>query len=344
MKIAPREIAGFLKHPPKNLIIAVFHGSDYGLVSEQAAQLAKVSVDNLSDPFAVTNLDSTQITTDPALLYDTAAQAILGGGRRLVKIGQGNDTLVEPCRYLLDNPPDDVLVIITAPDLNTKSKLVKLAVSHPKAAAIGCYADTPRDIAGLAREVFAQFNIKAEIEAITWIATHLGGDRLSTRSELDKLVTLAGTGGLIDLAMAREALGDSAAITVSAVTAAAASGDMARLGVTLDRAVSEAIAPEALLRGGLAYFRKIFRLAVMIEGGMSKPAAISAYKPPIFFNEKDVISAHLEHWGSGKAMRAMERCATGEKQARSGINQMTATAQSLLAICRLAKMPNSAVR
>ncbi len=72
-----------------------------------------------------------------------------------------------------------------------------------------------------------------------FLAAHLGGDRLLTRSELDKLTLYAGDGGHIELDDARAVIADSAALSLDDVLLAAAEGDAAALDRALARVFQE---------------------------------------------------------------------------------------------------------
>jgi DNA polymerase III delta subunit len=74
-----------------------------------------------------------------------------------------------------------------------------------------------------------------------------------------------------------------------------------------------------------------------MDTGMSAADAVSQHKPPIFFNEKPVISAQLNLWSNKRVMAALDRLGQAEKQSRSGIHSNTAVAQALLAVCQMAK-------
>ena len=337
MKIAPRDIDQFLRSPPPDLLIALFYGQDIGLISERAKALSTILVPDLNDPFAVTDITGDHIASDPSLLYDSAAAIPAMGQKRLVRVSHANDQIAQSVAQLLEKPPSQAVVVISARDINTKSKLVKMLDSAKNGATIGCYPDQHRQIAQIARDMFSEYHIRADADAIAWITNHLGGDRLMSRSEIEKLAIMAGSNGHITLTMAMHALGDSASVAASQVVSSAASGDISAMGRQFDRAMTEGIAPEAIIRASITYFQRLFRLSCQMDKGMSAADAVSQHKPPIFFNEKPVISAQLNQWSNKRVMTALDRLEQAEKQSRSGIHSDTAVAQALLAVCQMAK-------
>src|SRR5258705_335999 len=89
--------------------------------------------------------------------------------------------------------------------------------------------DSARDLAAVIRETFAAHHIAASRDAVEFLVGHLGGDRLLTRSELEKLTLYAGNGGRIELTDAQAVVSDNAALSLDDAVLAAAKGDAAAL-------------------------------------------------------------------------------------------------------------------
>lgn len=339
MKVTARDITRFMASPPDGLVAALFYGHDSGLVTERSHQLASRLVPDLEDPFAVSLLDGSQLKDDPALLLDSAAAVPATGGLRFVRVsGVDNDSLAA-CRLLLQHKPAQSLTILTSTMLNTRSALVRLMEQDSNSAAIGCYHDSSRDLAGLAREHFTSHDISISNDAMTWLVSHLGADRMASRAELEKLVLLAGTGGRLELDQLRDALGDGAALALDDAVHAAASGDMTALSRALDRARREQLAAERLLRVGLNYFRRLYSIHAAMAGGADRDRAFASAKPPVFFSEKSQVESHLRYWNANRCLKAMMRLNEAEDQCRSGYDAETVTSQALLSLALMASRP-----
>ena len=333
MKISGRGVDSFLSNPPEGLTAVLIYGHDLGLIKERGDTIAKHYVADLQDPFSVTTLTSDAIAKDIALMMDSAAAAPAMGGYRLVRINQVNGACLNTLKALLANPPRESITVLTASDeLNTKSALVKLFELSEHAAAIGCYADTHQSLTQITSQAFNQENITVQPAAMKWIIEHLGGDRMASRSEIEKLILLAGAGGSLSLEQVQHALGDGAAAMLNDTIYAAASGNMKGLSTALTRVQMDAIPGERLLRSGQMYFARLFRIAAAIEGGASRSQAMSSVRPPVFFAEKPMVEAHLNTWSSGKCRRAIDRLVEAEKQSRKGIASDTAAAQAFMAL------------
>ena len=66
MKVATRNIDALLEKPGPNLRAALLYGPDRGLVRERADRLARAVVEDLADPFRVSDLSAADIKHNPA--------------------------------------------------------------------------------------------------------------------------------------------------------------------------------------------------------------------------------------------------------------------------------------
>src|SRR5207244_10734701 len=127
-------------------------GPDAGLARERADTVARAICPDLRDPFRVADLTAGVLASDPARLADEAAQIGLLGGRRVVRVREAGDGLAPLFARFLADTVADALVIAEAGDLPARSALRRAFDDAPRAAAIGCYPDGPRDLAQVIRD------------------------------------------------------------------------------------------------------------------------------------------------------------------------------------------------
>src|SRR6185437_10575688 len=111
-------------------------------------------------------------------------------------------------------------------------------------------------------------------DAVQFLAQNLGGDRLLTRSELEKLSLYAGDGGCVELDDARAAIADTAALALDDAVLAAADGDAASLDRALGRVFQEGESPVSVVRAALRHLQRLHGLVARVAGGVSVDEAI----------------------------------------------------------------------
>ncbi len=209
-------------------------GSDVGLVSERVRRLLRALVDDPGDPFQLVRLGADDIAREPARLLDEAQTVPLFGGRRAILADGGARTMVAAVELYLEVSSPCPLVI-EAGALKPDAPLRKLVERARKAAAIACYPDGEREIAGLIDTEVAAAGLAIEPEAKALLASLLGADRLASRSEIEKLVLYAHGGGTVRVADVEAAVADASAQGMDDALDAAFGGDTAALDAAVGR-------------------------------------------------------------------------------------------------------------
>ena len=341
MKLAAARVAGFIQRPDAAIRAVLLYGPDAGLVRERADSLARTVCPELHDPFRVAELTGAMLAADPARLADEAAQLSLTGGRRVVRVRSAADGLARLIAGFLDAAPGEALVVAEAGELPGSSALRRVFEASPRAAAIGCYPDTPRDRAAVIRETLAAHRVGASRDATQYLVEHLGGDRLLTRSELDKLALYAGDGGRVELADALAVVGDSAALELDDAVMAAAEGDMARLERVLGRVFQEGLSPVAVIRAVLRHLHRLHALAARVAAGETLDEVLRTARPPIFFKQQDSIGRQLAQWPESGLRIAADQVAQAELAMKTtGLPAETLCREALAAVAQSARARN----
>jgi DNA polymerase III subunit delta len=337
LKLAPARIAGFLARPDPGLRAALIYGPDTGLVRERGDRLAAaICADPKDAAFCVAELAAATLAGDPARLRDEAASLSLIGGRRLVRVRDAGDAVATLFRgFFADLPAGDSFVLIEAGELTSRSTLRRAFESAASAVAIACYPDTKRDLEALAREVLGAHRVTASGEALAYLTSHLGGDRLLSRGELEKLALYVGDGGAADLEAARAAVGDSASLSLEDVVLSAADGDAAALERALDRAFGEGEMPVTVLRALMRHFQRLHLAASRVAGGMSEAEALQSLRPPVFFKVQERLIRQLPMWPERRAAQALDVLLEAELNAkRTGLPADAVCRDALMRIAR----------
>ena len=295
MKIAARDVSSLIKAPPAAYQHFLLHGSDTGLMTERMRSIALNFCDNLDDPFSVERLDSTQIKEDPALLADAVSSLSFTGEARLVLVSGKGAELLKAVKSVLEIDNAQGRMVITAYDVNSRHALVKLADSARNFASIACYPDEMRDLRTLATDIFAKDNIQCSPEAMAVMMDRLGGDRAASRSELEKLVLLAGPGGTLSEGQVNNALGDSSGSVTDGVLQAVFSGQIQAFEQAMRRVRQENIASIALQRSALSMMKAIFLIRLTMDQGQSLEQSMGQLRPPPHFKTKPLITK----WATG---------------------------------------------
>ena len=338
MKVPTRQIQAFLSNPPPDIKAVLFHGSDFGQISERAKTLAKKFAPDLDDVFSVTRLDGEQISREPGLIADGAASLAMFGDLRLVMIKGRGTELLDGCKIALAASLEGAFLIVEASDTTTRHAIVKLFDTAKNAASIGCYADSDADIATLVREIMSRDQISLDDTVIRLITSKLGSDRAGSRMEIEKLALLAGQGGSLSLEDVTSALGDSAALAITDIAVAAAQGNPDQLQSSLAKAWHEDANAIMVLRGCQGYFRQLAMAADDMARGRNANDAIRGLRPPAHFKLQSIMTSQLRFWRGDHVNDAASKLQDAELVIKTGkLDERVICAQCLLGLCLRAR-------
>jgi DNA polymerase-3 subunit delta len=328
MKIAGARVEAFTRSPDKQARAILVYGADRGQVRERADVMAATVCAELGDPFRVSELNGAQLERDPARLADEAAALSFTGGRRVVRIRDAGNRLADSFKDWLAAPRGEALVVVEAGELAPKSALRKLFEAAGNAAAVPCYADEGRGLAGILRQDLGRHGIVATADALAYLVENFGGDRLVIHSEVEKLAIYMGEEKQLELAQAIACVGDSATRALSAVAFAAGQGDGAGVEKELSRAFREGAEPIAILRAALYHFRRLHLAAGHLAKGKGSPdSAMAALRPQVFYKERRAFGDQLRRWTPAALERALDRLLAAEDECKT-------TGMPAKAVCR----------
>ena len=249
------------------------HGPDRGLVAECLQRFAAATKVDAADATATVILDGATLASDPGRLADELNGPGLFGGTRLVRLREiGNDKrAVEAIKAALDDPPPDAHLAIEAGEPRRGAALLNAFERTRVGYALPCYADDERAVARVVDDAFKDAKVELEPDAREALLASLGGDRLLTRAEINKLLLYAHGADRVTLEDVRALTGDAGAIAADAAVDAALSGDVSALETAFRRVLAARLAPFLVLRDLAAQLQVLER--AQGEGGGPKAVA-----------------------------------------------------------------------
>lgn len=326
MKITAGRAESFLAGIGNDIHAVLLFGPDSGLARERALDLTARVAGTVNDPFAVAEINASELRSDPARLTDEACSIALTGKRRVVRVigaTDGTSAAMKGALAALENGtesangPAPALIVAEAADLSPRSSLRKLVEGAKHGAAIGCYPDSGEGLERLIERTMKAEGLEIDGDARAWLAGQLGADRQLTRSELEKVVLFARGKSRVALADCRAVVGDSAGSEIDDVVLAAADGDAARVECGLSRAFQEGTSAVGVLRAAQRHFQRLHLVSGSVANGMGPDAALKLLRPPLFFKVADRFRAQSRRWSVDRLAMALELLTEAEIACKS---------------------------
>lgn len=314
------EVDGWLARPDGAVKIVLLYGPDRGLVSERARLLAGKTGLPLDDPFSVVRLDAGEAEQQPGRLIDEARTVPMFSDRRLVWIrnaGAGK-AFAEDVKALAGDPPRDAIILIEAGDLKKGAALRTVVEGAFAAIALPCYADEAKGVDAVIDDELQKAGMTIALEARQALRRSLGGDRMASRGEVEKLVLYAQGKDQISLEDVDLAIGDVAGLSVDEVIDSVLDGRLDVFETAFARLVASGnnqIYP--MLAAAMRQFQALHALrGAMDAKGQSAAAAVAGARPPVFFSRRRTVENALQRWSADGAARVLERLQNAVLQTR----------------------------
>lgn len=332
MKLAPKNVDRALKTLGEDKHCLLAYGPDAGGVRDLVKRAEQaISGGKPIDPLSRVDIGPDSLSSDPAKLYDEAAQQAFFGGPKVIHVGPVTDAHVQTLEHLLSQPLSSY-VFVTAGTLSPRSKVRKMFESAENGYAAACYLDAERDIDQLIDAVLSKNGVRLSRDARLFLRGQLGNDRGVTRGELKKLALYSGVGiegetpKSLELTDVRDLVGANSAETTEDIAAAAFSGLGDKADSLLLKALREETNGVEIARALAKRCLRLLSAAQMIEQGKTSESAIKSLKPPVFWKDQNAFAAQLSRWRRER----LEACLSLIVQAEVALKGQGPTAETTL--------------
>lgn len=303
--VRPGDVEATLSRVDPLRPVLLLFGPDSGLVRERARVFLAKAANGSTDPFGIVRLDGDEIAGDPGRLVDEAGTVALFGGRRVVSVRAGAKNIVPAVDALLAMSSLEAVVVIEAGDLKKNAPLRASCESSPRALAIACYADSERDLARLIDTMAAGAGLAIDRDAREELVGLLGGDRLASRGEIEKLLLYAAGKPRVTAIHVRDIVGDASALALDEVVDSALAGLSAEAIEAYRKALGEGMRGDVILGSVARAAQGLHLMRLGIEAGGSFERAIEGARPAIHFRRKPLVEKALRGWTAARLEKAL---------------------------------------
>jgi len=308
----------------------LFYGSDSGLVSERAAELARRLAERDAPPGEIIRLDDASLEEDPGRISVELATVPMFGGRKVLRAIAGRRVTAHQLRPLIEDRDLGGCLIVEAGNLRPDDALRALFEKSPAAAAIACFPDEARDLEAVVRDTLAASNLAITPHAKRLLLSRLGADRALSRAEIEKLALYAHGKHTIEESDVEEVVGDAAELALDRIVMTAASLRKAAALVELDRSLAAGEAPQAAIAALQRHFLRLHRMRGMLDAGRPMEEVMRSLRPPPHFKQREALEQQCHTWTLPKLNAALARIADAAKAARLGAALESTLAEHLV--------------
>lgn len=290
------EVDRFIARSDPAIKAVLIYGPDTGAVNERARKMVAGIAGTLDDPFNVIRLNDQILGDDTERLADEAQAISMMGGRRVIWISAAGTGFQKAISQYLDVADTDSLIVAEAGELPKSSKLRALFEKSPSALAVPCYLDTKESLHQVVRKALADCNLDIAPDAHHRLCEILGGDRLLTRSELEKLALYCAGQDSVSLEDVNAVCGDTSELSIDDMIDAVFVGDAAQACSHFSRLSGSGMTATRLLSTAALHIARLQGLSLSAQGGGNASTTVKSARPPIFFRRQPAVIRQLAIW------------------------------------------------
>ena len=286
-----------------NINAVLIYGPDAGLVDElcdKAIEKLEIEKDNLLV------VDANELRDKQDAIFAESCSPSMFGGRKAVVISGAGDGDVKIISELVTTQSLCATIVVTAGDLRPGT-LRKLFEDGKNIATVACYSDDTKTLEALIhKELSAASGIRQVTpDAMSYMLSHMGGDRGITRSFLQKIAIYVSDKHVVDLEDVEKCLPDTSASSADDYMYSLTAGHTNQTMVALDRLLYGGADANMLVRMLYNHFSRL--LTAVIDGQL----------PKLFWKVADKFNLAMKIWPESEIVSALSKLNELEKQCRT---------------------------
>lgn len=270
MKISSYQVENYIKKIADEKISGcLLYGPEPTITRFRFEVIAKKIVNDLTDPFLVSQLSSEKIKEDKAILTDEFYSIAMLGGRRLIMIKDCDANTVQALKILLSDPQygrkSENFILIQGGDMDKSSALRKLVEESQFLMAIPCYEEDATSLRKSITELFVENDIIAENEIINLMVKNFGKDRNLIVNEVSKIKNYLGDEKKLSLEIFKKITSSNQDENLQDFAVQFASKNYEWCFLRAEKAFEGGNESILLVRNLINYFSKLYNAKVSIE-------------------------------------------------------------------------------
>ncbi|WP_181577710.1 DNA polymerase III subunit delta [Candidatus Liberibacter asiaticus] len=293
----------FIQKSTKNLFLShfvfIFYGSDKGLIFELINQFKKNISITYHDPFSLVVLNALEIQKNISTFWNEINSTSLFSKKKIILIENlSTEKKVLDCleEIIIKNICNHI-IIIKSNEIKKNNTLRKIAEKFTSVLAISCYPDNKIHLMDLIEEslLIGQKSISKEAKQI--LLANLGGDRIASRNELQKLSSYCLEDILITEQHVKDIICDTHVLYIEEIINATIQGKIYNAIMLADFFLASKMPSHALLHGFLQKFQLLEKIHIIKEcSNISFEKIIQKTEKNIIPMKRNILQESLRIW------------------------------------------------
>ena len=237
-----------------------------------------------------------EIIENKQLLFENIYSKSFFESEKLILVSEVTDKSVDLIKQIILDNISDVKIILLAKRLEKKSKIRSLFEKEKIALIVPFYEDSPQTLITIAKKILTENKINLSQENLNLIIERAQGDRINLKNELQKIVLLSKDKKKIDLNDISKLTNLSENYSANELVDNCLCKNKKKTLNILNENIPSSEDNILILRTFLNKLKRLRKLRLSFKESNNVDQTINAFKPPIFWKDKDIIKQQIKIW------------------------------------------------
>tara|TARA_B100001121_G_C18654577_1_gene605783 strand:- start:271 stop:1272 length:1002 start_codon:yes stop_codon:yes gene_type:complete len=275
----------------RKINLFLLYGKNRGLIEETIDKILKPNFSK-----NIKTYDEHEIIENSDIFKEEILNKSFFENEKLIIINRVSDKILEIVEDIKERNIEDIKIIFKSGVLDSKSKIRKFFEKNNDLIVIPFYEDNNQTLLIIAKKFFDEKKIKLSSETINLIVERSRGDRINLRNELEKIFNFVQSKKNIDIQDIVKLTNLAENHSISELVDQCLSKNKKRTLNILNENNSSQEDNILIIKTFLYKLKRLKKLKTDIDNNKKIDSAISSYKPPIFWKEKEIVKQQLKNF------------------------------------------------
>jgi len=285
----------------------LFYGENEGLKNEMINKNFKQK--NLGNIF---RYEEKEILNEKDRFLENILTKSFFEKEKLIIISRTSDKIINIIKEIFEKNIKDTKFILVSDILEKKSKLRNFFEKEKKIVCIPFYADTNQTLNYIAYAFFKENKVPISQETLNFIIERCKGSRQNLNNELNKIRSYSKNKNKITTEEILKLTNLSENYNHSELADNCLAKNLKKTVNILNENNFSVEDSVIIIRTFLAKAKRLMKLQEEIQKSKNIDEAISNYRPPVFWKEKEILKKQITHWPSKKIENLIEKISETE--------------------------------
>ena len=215
---------------------------------------------------------------------------------KLIIISRVSDKIKNIIEEIIEKNIEDIKIVLNSEILEKKSKLRSLFEKNKNTICVPFYADSNQTLSKIINNFFREKKIIVSQEKINLLIDRCRGNRQNLRNELDKIDSFVKNKKNINIDQIMKLTNLAENYNVSELIDSYLAANFKKTINILNENNFSIEDCMLITRTLLVKSKRLYKLLLEINNNKSIEEAISSFKPPIFWKDKEIVKQQIKNW------------------------------------------------